>query len=40
MNRFSEYEAQAREWVKLYAQEGMITEKETMVLYFSICYVD
>lgn len=30
-----EYEAKAREWVRLYAQEGMITDKEEMVrLYF------
>ena len=27
-----EYEAKAREWVRLYAQEGMITDKEEMVL--------
>lgn len=26
-----EYEAKAREWVRLYAQEGMITDKERMV---------
>ena len=29
-----EYEAKAREWVRLYAQEGMITDKEEMVLLF------
>ena len=27
----NEYEKQAREWVKLYAQKDMMTEKELMV---------
>lgn len=31
-NRPKEYEQQARQWVQEYAQEGMITEKEIMVL--------
>lgn len=38
MNHPKDYEKKAREWVQEYAQEGMITEKEIMVLF--VMFID